>query len=282
MDDVDDVMDVDPVPKPQNLAAPSSLEHEEIPMIISLGRFLSSSGRPFVSGFQVEDTTVTLWYSDRFGLIKSKTFDLVAEPHYFVLMVAAIHFAKDRNFGILPLFSSNSKQNIFLNGRTLAVPHAVDADGVDIGSVQFRVGLTPGKAAEPIPGAIGQGGFALPVVPLDVSNPKDEDNLTAKLTWQSPRRHEQVSILRIRKALSAAQGGQEYLKHIIEVKCSSILNMDDPELQLPRVLMTGTDVIPDDKLYQLEILVTRTYLPLERIKDSSELRQVFSGVISGM
>ena len=272
-------MDIDSPAQVESPDQPLVFEHEELPMVLSLGQFLSSSGRMFVSGFQVEDTKMALWYCDRFGLIKSKIFDFIEEPHYLFLMLAGIHFAKEISFGIYPLFLPNINKTIYLRNRTLVIPHAFDVDGNLIGDVQFKVALERNENAAAIPGVLEQGGLVVPVVPMGALKPQGEDVLEAKITWQP--RQEQVYIRRIRSSLSRTPEGLGCLKHIVELKCSSIISPDDPMLQLPRIFMMGKESIPGN-VSHLEILITRRYLPLAQVKNAAQLRTVFGGALIGM
>ncbi|CAL1710256.1 unnamed protein product [Somion occarium] len=263
--------------------APSAeLDHEEIQIALSLAHLLSDGGRAFASGFQVEDTKITLWYGDRSGLIKSKSFDFVQEPHYLLLLAAAIYFANDKDLGMYPLLSPHSTHGLYFNGRTLKVPAARDINDIELGTVHYRVNLPIGGTPPTIAGAVGRGGLILHLTAGQTTKSvAEEDKMVAKIAWQSTARREGNYIRRVHRKMNESEEAKKHLKHIVNLKCSSTLAMNDPELNLPRVFMTGMNSIPKGKTCQLDILVMKEYRPLQHLKSRGELVQVFRGVLAG-
>ncbi|TCD63448.1 hypothetical protein EIP91_005389 [Steccherinum ochraceum] len=81
----------------------SELTGDELQLVKYLNEMLSHGVRTHASGFLLKDSTMTLWSADRMGVITSVAFDIFAQPHYLILLVAAHHFGGPHDFGINPL-----------------------------------------------------------------------------------------------------------------------------------------------------------------------------------
>ncbi|KAI0071910.1 hypothetical protein K474DRAFT_485138 [Panus rudis PR-1116 ss-1] len=113
---------------------PGRLRDEEIQITKYLNELLSHGIRQYSSGFLVEDQCISLWYADRYGVIKSVNFNWVKEPHYLLLVVAALLFADRQRLGFSPFVELDPKapeKNPFAKA-TLRVPVAEELDGTQI------------------------------------------------------------------------------------------------------------------------------------------------------
>ncbi|KAI0071909.1 hypothetical protein K474DRAFT_1701321 [Panus rudis PR-1116 ss-1] len=81
---------------------PDELTIEEVQIISYLTELLSYGIRQYATGFLVDDQCISLWYADRYGVIKSARFNWIQEPHYFLLVVAAVLFASPEQLGFSP------------------------------------------------------------------------------------------------------------------------------------------------------------------------------------
>ncbi|KAI0069649.1 hypothetical protein K474DRAFT_1680768, partial [Panus rudis PR-1116 ss-1] len=95
-----------------------TLTNEEVQMTKYLMELVSHGVRQYATGFLVEDQWISLWYGDRFGVIKSAFFDWIAEPHFLLLMVAALRFSDRRRLGFSPFVSMDPNapaENPYIN-----------------------------------------------------------------------------------------------------------------------------------------------------------------------
>ncbi|KAI0073146.1 hypothetical protein K474DRAFT_1700506 [Panus rudis PR-1116 ss-1] len=91
---------------PDATAAPKlkagNVRNEDIQIAKYLNELLNHGVRQYGSGFLVEGDWITLWYADRFGVVKSVNFDWRKEPHFLLLVVAALVFADRQKLGFSP------------------------------------------------------------------------------------------------------------------------------------------------------------------------------------
>ena len=57
------------------------LTHNETQIAKNLHELLSHGIRYYATGFLLENTKLSLWYADRFGIVKSRSFNFILEPH---------------------------------------------------------------------------------------------------------------------------------------------------------------------------------------------------------
>ncbi|KAI0071903.1 hypothetical protein K474DRAFT_1775853 [Panus rudis PR-1116 ss-1] len=86
-----------------------TLTNDEIQIVKYLNELLSHGIRQYASGFLVEDQWISLWYADRYGVVKSTCFDWIKEPHFLLLMIAALRFADQRKLGFSPFVALDPK-----------------------------------------------------------------------------------------------------------------------------------------------------------------------------
>ncbi|KAI0071899.1 hypothetical protein K474DRAFT_1712059 [Panus rudis PR-1116 ss-1] len=89
-----------------------TLTNEEVQIAKYLNELLSHGVRQYASGFLVEDQWISLWYGDRYGVVKSAFFDWIAEPHFLLLLVAALRFADTRRLGFSPFVTMDPQAPI--------------------------------------------------------------------------------------------------------------------------------------------------------------------------
>ncbi|KAI0071902.1 hypothetical protein K474DRAFT_484638 [Panus rudis PR-1116 ss-1] len=95
-----------------------TLTNDEVQMTKYLMELVSHGVRQYATGFLVEDQWISLWYGDRFGVIKSAFFNWIAEPHFLLLMVAALRFADRRRLGFSPFVAMDPNapaENPYIN-----------------------------------------------------------------------------------------------------------------------------------------------------------------------
>ncbi|CAL1698397.1 unnamed protein product [Somion occarium] len=264
----------------------SEFTNNEVQAAKYLNELLSHGARNYATGFLVENKKISLWYGDRFGIIKSRLFNFIEEPHYFLLMVTAIFRASDADLGFCPLIRNVPTNHLSYDGATLKVPAAVDISNKAIpGDVEFEVSLTEPESIFTAYGTVGRG---TTVVPITAVGPKNcrrfgKERLVAKMSWQPVKRYEEGHIRTIRQTLkkSKNKSARAALAYIVDLKCSSTLAINDPNVNLPRAFMTQLPEIPEDERRNFCMLVMKEYLPLQLIDTADELKRVFRDVVTG-
>ncbi|CAL1698620.1 unnamed protein product [Somion occarium] len=246
-----------------------------------LNELLSHGIRQYSTGFLIEDTKVTLWYSDRMGIVKSKSFDFILEPHYLLLMVAGIAFADRHRLGCCPLIEWSPRHLLDYRETTLKLPHALDAEDVELKDLEFKLDVNRKREVKTAYGAIGRG---TTIVPLKARGAAaalfGSGNLVAKMAWQPVNRvcfeDQVVKVVRKKLRDSGQPHLKNMLKHITDLKCSLTLNMDDPLLGLPR----GTMELPDPyELRLFKVLIIDEYLPLQFVDSLDEFKRIMRHVV---
>ncbi|KAH8091059.1 hypothetical protein BXZ70DRAFT_954158 [Cristinia sonorae] len=250
---------------------------------------LGSHGiRAFATEFLIKDFTMTLFYMDRMGLVKSAPFDFVDQSYFLLLYLAAVTHATPKGLGFFPLIQFPNcpiPAATFPNYADiyLALPEAVDSTGQPIGAVVFSVDSDRGIIQSH--SAVGRATVVVPVQPdpgnaaaLDLCGRNANECLMAKISWQSKwRAGEDTHIRAVRKTLSSKEETRHLLKHIVDMRCSTMQTME--HLELPRVIMG----LPMDEAAErvCRILVMRTYLPLHHVESVDEFKAVFVGAVKG-
>ncbi|CAL1698348.1 unnamed protein product [Somion occarium] len=263
----------------------SEFTNNEIQAAKYLNELLSHGARNYATGFLVENEKISLWYGDRFGIIKSRLFNFIEEPHYFLLMVTAIIRASDEDLGFCPLIRNVPRNHLSHKGATLMVPAARDVNDKCIGKVEFKTAITEAKSIVTAYGTVGRGTTVIPITSIGKKNCKrfGKGRLVAKVSWQPVERYEEGHIRAVRKALkkSKDKAVRAALAYIVDLKCSSTLAINDPNVNLPRAFMTQLPGIPEDERRNFRILVLKEYFPLQFIDTSEELKKVFRDVVNG-
>ncbi|CAL1698474.1 unnamed protein product [Somion occarium] len=234
---------------------------------------LSHGIRNYATGFLVEETSMSLWYVDRMGLVKSRSFDIFRNPQLFLLVIAALHFANRAQLGMNPLieFPANVFQSY--DSAVLRLPRAVDHTKEPVEELSFGLRITKAKPLVVAYGALGRG---TTIVPIKAQGRAKElfgsENLVAKMSWQPINREdtEDQLIRVIRRKLGKRKKTRRYLKHIVDLKCS--LDLTDAELNLPRASMMLPEAY-EPRLFR--VLILREYLPLEYVRSLDDFQRVF-------
>ena len=250
---------------------------------------LSHGIRYYATGFLLENTKLSLWYADRFGIVKSRSFDFILEPHYFLLMVAALYNASPSDLGLCTLISRMPTDFLSHDGAVLTLPHAQDIKGASLGEeTRFNLNISNKKLLYIRPGMVGRGTTIIPVRPSkETPNQWGDDQLVVKLSWQHIERDEAGHVRKIRTKLDQLRNipvlgnvTHNALRYIVDLKCSVSLSLEDAGL--PRAFMPGlSSTAPGDARY-LSILVMKEYLPLWFIERPEELKIIFRNALSGM
>ncbi|KAH9828544.1 uncharacterized protein C8Q71DRAFT_852009 [Rhodofomes roseus] len=128
-------------------------------------------------------------------------------------------------------------------------------------------------------GMIGRGTTVIPVVAAPGTKTEElfgSEALVAKVAWpHAVRKAEDAMIKAVRRRL--AESKPNYLKHIVDLKCSMTKSGDSEEMHLPRFKL---GVVPGaDELRVCRILVLKEYEPLETIGSGDNFRIVFFDVV---
>ncbi|KAH9831025.1 uncharacterized protein C8Q71DRAFT_911026 [Rhodofomes roseus] len=128
-------------------------------------------------------------------------------------------------------------------------------------------------------GMIGRGTTVIPVVAAPGTKTEElfgSEALVAKVAWpHAVRKAEDAMIKAVRRRL--ADSKPNYLKHIVDLKCSMTKSGDSEEMHLPRFKL---GIVPGaDELRVCRILVLKEYEPLETIGSGENFRIVFIDVV---
>lgn len=260
------------------------LTHNEVQAVKYLNELISHGIRNYASGFLVEDLKLSLWYCDRFGIIKSHRLNLVKEPHYFLLVVAALTHASSFDLGFCPLVRNIPRDHLSYAGASLRVPSAIDVAGQDLGDLEFALDVSKEKPINTSYGTMGRGTTVIPILATGRSLELfGDDRLVVKMSWQPVKRDEEGNIRRIHTRLACATQleAREALKFIVDFKCSTSLAINHPDVLLPRAFMSHIPAIDDQDLRDFRLMVMKEYLPLQLIDTSEELQLVFGHAVTG-
>ena len=145
--------------------------------------------RDYATGIQVKDTTVCLWYGDRFGAKKTATFDFLLQPHLLILTLSAIAAAPFERLGYSHCMRVRSDDLMLrsFNDYTrasLVLDDAKGPYGEEIGQqwFDFDVNTSEDRELWLQPGALGRGTTVIPVTKVQSPNsPIEPEALVAKL-----------------------------------------------------------------------------------------------------
>ncbi|CAL1712781.1 unnamed protein product [Somion occarium] len=259
-----------------------NLTGHEVQAAKYLNELLSHGARNYATGFLVENTKISLWYADRLGIMKSVQFDFLEEPHYLLLMVAAISSANDAALGFCPLIVDGPRDHIGYAGAKLRIPNARDVNNENIGTVELDLDADGEREILTAYGTVGRGTTVVPVTTSGRTRDLfGSDKLVVKMSWQPVNRREEGHIRHIRRTLANSdnQVARDALEFIVDLKCSVALQMNDPAVDFPRVCMDMP--MPNDELRDFRMLALKEYLSLDFIDTAEELVQVFRDVITG-
>ncbi|KAI0962149.1 hypothetical protein AcV7_001052 [Taiwanofungus camphoratus] len=176
--------------------------------------------------------------------------------------VAAIRTADLATLGICPFLRFPSSAYNSYTGAKLVLPNDTNVYDEETGELEFDVVVNKERRVFTAYGAVGRG---TTIVPVKAAGRAKQwwgaEELVVKIAWPPKMRDaEGYFIKRVRKQLSDHRS--EYLKHVVDLKCSLIRSMQ--EMKLPRASMGD---LRDFGLDNVEERVCRTllktYPPLE-------------------
>ncbi|KAI0936856.1 hypothetical protein AcV5_004887 [Taiwanofungus camphoratus] len=256
-------------------AGREKLTKNDLQAIKYVNELLSHGIRSYSSGFIVRETSMTLWYADRMGLVESQPFNMFYSSQLLLLVVAAIRKANLSSLGVCPFLKFPSSRFDSYDGAKLVLPRAIDANDQAMEELEFNVTVSDDRSVLTAYGAIGRG---TTVVPIEATGKTKkalgEEKLVAKISWPSKaRKGEDYIIKKVRRGLY--DGKPEYLKHVVDLKYSLIRT--EEEMKLPRASMGKLEGFG---VLSMEVRVCRTlilkaYLPLEQVNSPDEFKTVF-------
>ena len=267
-----------------NKPTSNDLTHHEVQIVKYVNELLSHGVRMYASGFLVETYTISLWYADRLGIVKSQKFNFLREPHYLLLMALAIVNARSAGFGFCSLFQNLPRDPTSYAGATFFLPQSLDVRGDSIGDLSFAIDINKNRNLVTSYGAVGRG---TTFVPVRVHHEHKEflglGNLVVKMSWQRVECREDSHIRMIRTSLASSSdmAARHALSFIVDMKYSSRLHLNNPLVALPRAFMKHLGVLAIEDSRDLCCLILKEYLPLQQISSVDELKKVFREVLTG-
>lgn len=193
--------------------------------------------------------------------------------------------ASDADLGFCPLIRNVPRNHLSHEGATFKVPAARNHKNKYIGDVEFEVSTTEAKPIVTAYGTVGRGTTVVPIISVAQKDRKrfGKRRLVAKMSWQPVKRDEEGHIRAIHRALKKSKNEDAHaaLAYIVDLKCSSKLAINDPNINLPRAFMTQLPETADDEKRDFRILILKEYVPLEFIDTPDELLKVFRDVVTG-
>ncbi|KAI0915248.1 hypothetical protein AcV5_005414 [Taiwanofungus camphoratus] len=258
-----------------NLSDQPRLTGNEVQAAKYMNEMLSHGIRSYASGFMINNTTVTLWYGDRMGIVLSKPFDFIEEPYMLLLAVAAVTSANHTRLGICPFLKFPSGAYDSYSDVKLEVDDglAFDADERPLQKLTFDVDNTRRISVEF--GAVGRGTTIVPIKATGAAATLfGQDDLVAKMAWPSKERHPEDKFIRVIRQ-KFQQEGSRWLKHIVDLKCSITRRLD--EMDFPRIRMQN---LFDYEERVFRIMVMKKYEVLQLVGGAEEFKQIFVDVVS--
>ncbi|TFY66120.1 hypothetical protein EVG20_g4966 [Dentipellis fragilis] len=260
----------------ESQATEKELTRDELQLVDHTMRSLSDVGnRRFVTGIFVKDFSMTLWYFDRIGAIKSEELHFLREPNLFVLVVATLFSCDAEHLGYEPLLQHADRADwpfSSVKDSTLTLPFYSTSDSQKVETpVTFDV---VDDALHVQYGLIGRGTVVLPVRLSPGSacvDFKADNSYVAKFSWQVHTRvAEDTLIRRIRRAVPP-----RWRHHITDLKLSLTIDHACKKLAfLPREYLKNLNG-PAPEIRVLRILVSPRYRRLQDVHSLKEFKKVF-------
>ena len=128
-------------------------------------------------------------------------------------------------------------------------------------------------------GVLGRGTSVIPIVAkpeTETATRFGDEKLAAKISWpHASRRAEDSFIIAVRKSLEKEK--PNYLRHIVDLKCSVTRTMD--QMGLPRVRMNLRPEQADERVSRA--LVLKRYERLEMAESVEDFKIIFIDVVRG-
>lgn len=249
-----------------------------------ISNMLAQGLRTHATGVSIRNTMVTLYYGDRFGLIRSSSFDFIQQPELLVLVVSAITNASSASLGFNPFLRINEVNGgVTLHNSKVEFAVARDCHGQRTGPYSFTVDVSRSRKVYTSGEALGRGTM---VVPIRTNNRRASyDGCSADLSvehyvWKSSFADkgylaEDQVISHVRGQLFL-QRKYDVLNHITELICSVNASLED--IKLPRVFLGDVEGSPSGIF---RCLVFPEYEPLSDVTDPDDFKYVVTDVIKG-
>ena len=252
------------------------LDDEDFHAVLYVMEMLERNVRSYASGFAVHGTTVTLWYGDRMGLVASNRFNLLEEPHLFLLVIAALGDADEDRFGVSPYLTGASFGDFDRAGLLLPPPRARDAYGAPLEEQLVLKTYHPGVL---IPGqryvVVGGGTMVFPVKAISAESTLVDEVLMAKVSWPLESSASETSTIKA-VLTSLREKAPRYRQHVTEVRCYIEESFYDHGL--PRAAMLG---MVTESPRRFVIMVMKKYEPLHHVANASEFKSIFVDAVRG-
>ncbi|KAI0920157.1 hypothetical protein AcW1_001976 [Taiwanofungus camphoratus] len=117
------------------------LTGDEVQTAKHMNELLSHGVRSYATGLMIRNTTVTLWYGDRMGLVQTEAFDFKKESHMLLLVIAAMESADHARMGICPFLKFPSAAYDSYDGVTLELDqgYTLDLAGKPLPKLAFQI-----------------------------------------------------------------------------------------------------------------------------------------------
>ncbi|CCM01669.1 uncharacterized protein FIBRA_03732 [Fibroporia radiculosa] len=263
---------------------PMWLNDNEVQTAKYINELMSHGVRSYGIGYLLINTSMTLWYADRMGIVLSEPFDILDEPDKLLLVVAAIGAADYHTMGVSPFLyfplvertfaRYDGAQLVFQPDVAYQVDNSVDEEKKIKDELVFDLAVNKTHRVYTEYGAFGRG---TTVVPIKAAGKAKEmwgsDDLVVKIAWPTTSRKSEASfVVSVRSALRA-QGKSQYLKHIVDMKCFVDQTME--ELMLPRWLLNVTPL--EERICRAMVL--QWYEKLQAIESVDEFKDIFLDVV---
>ncbi|KAI0791088.1 hypothetical protein C8Q75DRAFT_89947 [Abortiporus biennis] len=265
-------------------------EHEV--QVVKYANELQCHGvRNYSTGILFDNRWISLWYIDSMGIVKSQPFKF-PQPHYLLLVVAALKAASLPKLGVSPFIDYSHPEASFgsYEHTFLQLPEAEDEDGKTVtnaAELRFPIDVQEHRRLLNTYGAIGRATTVVPILPpqpsatntsSDSCEDMGEEYLVAKISWPEERRISEDGYIRaIRKKMKEHPEAKQYVKNIVKVKYSLTLKRDAKQLLFPRGL-TDFEEQSEPRVFRLLVLVC--YEPLQNVNSVEEFMKVFRDVVS--
>ncbi|KAA1476852.1 hypothetical protein DENSPDRAFT_843973 [Dentipellis sp. KUC8613] len=257
----------------QLTADKQQLAHYALESLYNIGN------RRFIIGIFVKDLTLSLWYFDRIGVIKSEELYFLLEPELFMFIVAAVYSCDSEHLGYEPLPQPPDRDGwpfSSIKDSTLTLPCYSTSDLQDVDApVTF---IVSGEALHTQYGIVGRGTVVLPIRLSPGSSCEGlnvDRHYTAKFSWPVHTRVAEDDL--IRRIRTAA--GPRWQRHIPDLKLSLTIERASNKLAfLPRAYLKSlTGPAPETRF--LRILITPRYRRLRDVQSLEHFKKVFVDVV---
>lgn len=251
---------------------------DEIMFSECIDELLSHGLRSYASGFLVRDSHMSLWYADKMGMIVSRAFDFLQEPHLLLLAVAAMTVTGPAQMGISPFLRfapgpvlSYAESYVVMASEPARTESLPEESGKPLA---FRV-----KADTPciytVPRASGRRTTVVRVVAADDHTRRvcGRANLVARLMWARRASETECEIVRVVRCNLQTRAPHRLL-HIVEPRYSVIKDMK--QMYVPRAFMEVDWSWPE---YVCSMVVVEEHGPIQSITSIEEFKQVYTDVV---